>query len=92
MLNPILLGSTAAGLPRMIGFRKVASAKMNSLVSVGLNTCTRFALYTCETWLASCDDGYGSDPPICHQMLIGFWSCSIWWFQEKNSLVLSLML
>src|SRR5271157_3124101 len=90
--NPIDAGSTLLGSPRIIGFRKVASAKTNSLVSVGLNTCTRLALYTLEVWLAFCVVGYGNPPGMLHQILMGFWSCSIWWFQEKNNLVLVLML
>src|SRR5260370_34391735 len=44
MLKPSFEGSTAAGFDNAMGLRNVASAKTNSLVSVGENTCVTFAL------------------------------------------------
>ena len=44
MLKPSLPGSTAEGLDKEIGLRNLASAKTNSLVNVGENTCVTLAL------------------------------------------------
>jgi len=44
MLNPIVLGFTITGVAQDDRVQEGGFSEMNSLVSVGLNTCTRFAL------------------------------------------------